>query len=182
VAEKVDAPPGRVTDLGIDHIDADMLVDQQREPRAQHEQRRMHVKHAFLRGDGVDAEDIAPDHDAELHQHHEQRQPANAACHGAVHPVDRVGQSQHHPCPVDRGARHAPRTVCGSVPEDTGAGVHLAVIGVGLVSADKVAVGDDAFGDAAHQLVIIVKIFLHDLFGGIAHGGDHVIGQYAASR
>jgi hypothetical protein len=63
--------------LGIEHVDAHMLVDQQRIARAQHEQRRMHVEHAFLRRDGVDAEDIAPDDDAELHQHHDQRQPAD---------------------------------------------------------------------------------------------------------
>jgi hypothetical protein len=35
--------------LGVEDVDADMLVDQQRVARAEHEQGRMHVEHALLR-------------------------------------------------------------------------------------------------------------------------------------
>ena len=49
-----------IADLGIEHIHADMLVDEQRVSCPQHEERGVHVEHAFLRRDGVEAEDIAP--------------------------------------------------------------------------------------------------------------------------
>ena len=69
-ADKIDPGFGSRRCLAIEHVHPDMAVMQERIGGADHEDRAVHIDDGFLHEDGADAEDIAHDHDRELHHDH----------------------------------------------------------------------------------------------------------------
>jgi hypothetical protein len=86
-----------------------------------------------------------------LQHDHRQHRPADGEAHGAVDAVESVGGAVI----ISGGvAGREGRPATGSEAERVGAGVHLAAIGVDLIAADAVAIGEEALGDAAGEFVV----------------------------
>ena len=99
MTESINASLGLWAGLGEKHINTHMLVDQQSIACTQHEEGRMHIKHAFLKGYRVQTKRITPDDDSELHQHHEEGEPTHKPCYSYVERVNPVCQLFHLPLP-----------------------------------------------------------------------------------
>ena len=71
----VDAPFGSFGPFGIKDVDPHMFINKQSVTGGQHENGGVQVKDTLLHRDGIDAEHIAANHDAELDQDHGYDEP-----------------------------------------------------------------------------------------------------------
>ena len=76
---EVDPGPSADGEPAVEDVHAHMAVVAQGPGGGQHEDHGMHVHHRLLHHAAVDAEDVAQDHDGELHRHHDDDQPGDAA-------------------------------------------------------------------------------------------------------